>query len=805
MAGINLASSSSDADRQLTRALSAVVRSRVRRFLPVVAIVYLLYSLENVGPGGAGTFPVWPAFLSVMCGAVVWLNTRENAISDQCVEPSVFMILMLVLITCLGELNAATNTAQLPVLLLLVMAAGGTLLTQAWFAGFMATAMLGWTCVSVRTLPPKTAAFSALAIFITGAFSCIVFRARLHSQCEVQKARLEAENLKAQEQENQQRTELAIEGSRDGLWYWDLKAGVFNFSPGWAALLGYEPGELETNVDEWFSRVHPGYIAELQTVIADHLAGTTDRFHHEHRLRSKDGTYIWVTARGAAARGPDGKPVAIAGAHADVSSIMALESRVLDDTFHDNLTSLPNRQFFLKHLELALERDQRPGKSSGLFGVMFLDLDRFKVINDSLGHLIGDQLLVAVAGRLRNCARQQDIIARFGGDEFVVLLNPLRDVNDAMAVAGRFRRALSEPFHIGGKEVASGATIGIVLSNQNATRPEDYLRYADMAMYHAKAHSKGDIQLFNEEMTANATELCDLQNDLARALHRQELLLHYQPLVSIGSGKICGAEALIRWKRADGRVLLPGQFISVAEEMGLIGDIGEWALRTACAQNSAWQRAGLPPMRVAVNLSAKQLQHSNFSARVVKILEETRLSSRWLELELTETALMDTLELAPAALDQLTKQGIRIAIDDFGTGYSSMNYLRRYNFHALKMDRCFVSDIVSDKRTGAIAKGLISLAHNLDLSVVAEGVEHQDQLNFLRAENCDAVQGYLASTPVPPEAFTQLLQAGSVGKKLLQDAPDAAWATQQSELELAAMMQEIQASGSPGTEHPVLG
>ena len=423
---------------------------------------------------------------------------------------------------------------------------------------------------------------------------------------------------------------------------------------------------------------------------------------------------------------------------------------------------------------------------TGLFAVMFLDLDRFKVVNDSMGHLVGDQLLVAVANRLRRCARQSDVVARFGGDEFVVLLNPIRDLEEAISAAQRFRRALNEPFQIDGREVASGATLGIVLSNRNAERPEDYLRFADMAMYHAKAHSKGDIQLFNEDMTTQATQLCDLQNDLARALSRNELMLNYQPLVAIGSGQICGAEALIRWNRADGRVLLPGQFISLAEEMGLIGDMGEWALRTACAQNSEWQQAGLPPVRVAVNLSAQQLEHHDFPKRVAAILAETHLSPRWLELELTETALMDSLKLAPAALDQLTKQGIRIAIDDFGTGYSSLDYLRRYNFQALKIDRCFVSEVASDRRAGAIAKGLISLAHNLDLSVVAEGVEHRDQLNFLREEHCDAIQGYLASTPVSAGSFTQLLQAGSAGEKLLLDlsAPDSHLA--QRELTFAA-------------------
>ena len=788
MASLNPPQDRSVADSEVCQALDVVVRSRVLRFLPVVAFVYLLRTVVNEGSKGFDANPLLAVIAAVVCCALVWLIRRPSVISDRRVQPLVFVILMVILATCLAQQIVTPEMSQLPILLLLLLAGAGTLLSRRWFAAFTSVAALGWTLAGLGTPPSIIRTVSALAVLLTGAFAYVALRARLRRQSEVQRTRLWVERLEAQAQETRQRAELAIDGSRDGLWYWELESGNFHFSPHWAALLGYAPGELETNVDEWFSRVHPGYAAELKTEIANHLQGSTDRIQHEHRLRRKDGTYVWVTARGTAVRAPEGKAIAVAGTHADVSSIMALETRVLDDTFHDKLTSLPNRQFFIKHLELAMERSQRADKPNGLFAVMFLDLDRFKVVNDSMGHLVGDQLLIAVAGRLRNCARENDIVARFGGDEFVVLLNPVRDTEEAVTAAGRFRRALSEPFQIDGREVTSGATLGIVLSNQNAKCTEDYLRYADMAMYHAKAHSKGDVQLFNQEMTVKATQLCDLQNDLARAVYRRELLLHYQPLVSIESGKICGAEALIRWRRGDGRVLLPGEFISIAEEMGLIGDIGEWALRTACAQNSAWQRAGLPPLRVAVNLSAQQLGN-DFPGRVVSILEETRLSSRWLELELTESALMDSLDLAPAALEQLSKNGIRIAIDDFGTGYSSLNYLRRYNFQALKMDRCFVGDIVSDKRAGAIAKGLISLAHNLDLSVVAEGVEHRDQLNFLRAENCDAVQGYLASTPVAPEAFTRLLQTGSMGERLLHDPSVATWAPPQRELEAAVMIQ----------------
>jgi len=340
----------------------------------------------------------------------------------------------------------------------------------------------------------------------------------------------------------------------------------------------------------------------------------------------------------------------------------------------------------------------------------------------------------------------------------VLLLNRIGSVEEAFSIGNRIQSALSAPFQIAGREVLSGASIGIALSTEETDRSEDFLRYADIAMYQAKSKNEGAVRIFDEDMNTHATKLCDLQNDLRRALDRQQFVLHYQPTVSMHSGKILGVEALIRWQRPK-ELVAPTDFIPMAEDLGLINDIGEWALRSACAQSMAWQRAGMPHIRMAVNISAPQLQQRGFTRQVRQILSETGLSPDSLELELTETALIDSLDRAPAALTELWDLGVGIAIDDFGTGYSSLNYLRQFNFRTLKMDRCFVSDIILDKKAAAVARGVIALAHDLDLSVVAEGVEHDDQRHFLEAQACDQFQGFLASRPLPSEQFAKLLRA----------------------------------------------
>jgi diguanylate cyclase (GGDEF)-like protein len=436
----------------------------------------------------------------------------------------------------------------------------------------------------------------------------------------------------------------------------------------------------------------------------------------------------------------------------------------LHDAFHDRLTGLPNRDSLMARLEEVIEARKRNVRY--MFAVMFLDLDRFKVINDSLGHHIGDELLAAVAERLSSFQREADMIARLGGDEFVILLAGLQSPEEATQIANCIQEALAAPFQLVRHEVVTTASVGIVLSTTHFERPEDLLRNADIAMYHAKGRGQGLSQVFNSAMHVKTVRLWTLQNDLRHALERQELVLHYQPLISLEAGRISGAETLIRWQRSTGELVSPGEFIPLAEELGLIVDIGEWVIRAACAQNKLWQEAGYKPIRIAVNLSARQLRQKDFPNTVKRILQETGLEPQWLELELTESALMDGAEVTPAGLHALSCMGVRTSIDDFGTGYSSLTYLRKLKFNTLKIDRSFVSGISTDENAAALAKGMITLAHNLNLDVVAEGVETLAQLSFLHWHGCDQIQGFLASRPLPLARFTDLLEAD---RQLLQD------------------------------------
>jgi diguanylate cyclase (GGDEF)-like protein/PAS domain S-box-containing protein len=562
------------------------------------------------------------------------------------------------------------------------------------------------------------------------------------------------EQLRASEE----RYALAASGANDGLWDWDLKTNRIYFSPRWRFMLGLAENDPASTPQDWFHLIHPEDISRLKAKISAHIEGPTPHFEDEHRARHKDGTLRWMLSRGLAIRDASGRAIRMAGSQTDITVRKAAEEQLLHDAFHDALTDLPNRALFMDRVELALQNAKRPGNN--VFAVLFLDLDRFKIVNNSLGHTIGDQLLKAAAHRLKRCLRPGDTVARFGGDEFAILLTEIAGPNDAVRVAERIKNELMEPFKLSRHEIFITASIGVAMSRHEYLRAEEVLRDADSAMYRAKSQGKARYEIFDKEMHTRAAALLELESHLRRAIHREQLLLFYQPILSLEDGRITGAEALLRWNHPQRGMISPGEFIPLAEETGLIAPIGEWVLRAACAQVKAWQQSSSRDFRVAVNLSSRQFEQQNLRTLIQRVLQDVGVPAESLELEITERMVIEDLELGARSLQDLSAMGLRIAIDDFGTGTSSLSYLRRLPLAALKIDRSFVKEMTTSANDAAITKAIIHLAHGLKLKVVAEGVETMEQAEYLRAQGCDEMQGFLFSPPVPPAEFSAWLGNG---------------------------------------------
>ncbi len=724
--------------------------------LPLLGLVYLVY-LVSATPVAWPTPPhhVLEALLSIgLLGAGIAL--RNHHIPPQAVAPMLRTFLVLLVLHVNVEWWLRPSTSILHPVLVLVAGACMTMAWKEWFFCLLCPVFSGWILYSFVWLPQNEQVLGILALGATAVPTAVLQWGRLRNL----PPPVANVALAVAAEVERERFLTAGEATQDGLWFWDLTSGSFSYNASWARLLAHKPGELREDVEEWLSRVHPGYIEDLRADIADHLKGSVSLFSNEHRLLRKDGTYVWVSARGTCQRNEKGKPISLSGSLRDMTSVIDAGRTSLHDSFHDKLTNLPNRGFLMARLNQLTSRKLAEGRKAPLFALLFLDLDRFKVINDSLGHLAGDQLLLGVADRLRRCVRPMDMVSRFAGDEFAVLLEQVVDTDEAVRIALRIRDALSVPHDLGGKEVISGASIGIVMGHDRGDTADELLHAADTAMYHAKTQRRGQVQLFDESLRAANSRILDLQNDLARALERDQLILHYQPYVSLTTGQIHGVEALVRWQRKPDELIGPTEFIPLAEDMGVIHEIGDWVLRTACAQSVAWSQQGVPSIRMSVNISARQLQDADFAARLKATVKETGMAAQLLELELTESTLIHTLDRAPHTLQHLSGLGIRTSVDDFGTGYSSLNYLRQFTFQTLKMDRCFVADLATDSRTRAIAKGLITLAHDLKLRVIAEGVERREQLQALTSLQCDAVQGFLISPPLREPLLTPGLRAG---------------------------------------------
>jgi diguanylate cyclase (GGDEF)-like protein/PAS domain S-box-containing protein len=512
-------------------------------------------------------------------------------------------------------------------------------------------------------------------------------------------------------------------------------------------IIGYSEQELRaTNFQEI---THEEDLQIVVGNISQVLAGKITTYQTEKRYVHQAGHPVWVLLSVSPVRVPQTNSLRFIFQIQDITDRKRAEEQLLHDALHDGLTGLPNRALFTDRLNLAIARAKR--RDDYGFTVLFLDLDRFKTINDSLGHLVGDQLLIGIARRLESCLRTGDTVARLGGDEFTILLDDIgEDPGDVIHLTERIKKELGRPFNLGGHEVFTSVSIGIAPSTTGYERPDDVLRDADTAMYRAKSLGKARHVVFDGEMHARAVNLLQLETDLRRAIERHEFLVYYQPIITLATGQLYGFEALVRWRHPKHGLISPADFIPIAEETGMIVNIGQWVLAEACRQLCAWQKRfpSSAPFSMSVNLSARQFAQPDLIGQVRQVLQETGLDAKYLKLEITESAVMDNSEQAIETLKQLRALGVELSIDDFGTGYSSLSYLHRFPISMLKIDRSFVNQMTEQNENTELVRTIVMLAGNLGMDVVAEGIETETQLSQLQALDCKRGQGYYFARPM---------------------------------------------------------
>jgi diguanylate cyclase (GGDEF)-like protein/PAS domain S-box-containing protein len=548
--------------------------------------------------------------------------------------------------------------------------------------------------------------------------------------------------------ESEERYALAARGANDGMWDWDLRNGNVYYSVRWKSMLGYGEDELANRPEEWLGRIHPDDREEVEARLAAHLNGRNPYFECEYRVMHKDGAYRWVLNRGLAVRAEEGRAHRMAGSQTDITSRKKAEEQLVYDAFHDALTGLPNRALFLDRLQHVIAASHR--RKGALYAVLFLDMDRFKIINDSLGHSVGDQLLIAVGRRLAECIRPGDTVARLGGDEFAVLLGNISELAHAIDVVGRINKKLDVSLDIMGNEIFTSVSIGIAVGADRYERPEQVLRDADIAMYEAKARGNSCYEVFDSKMHANILDRLQLEADLRGALDRKELVLYYQPIIDLKTQRLTGCEALVRWRHPKRGLIYPMEFIPLAEENGLIYPIGEWIIHEACRELNTLQERypAQPPLKMSINISGKQFTRKDLVSKLAGFLRETAVKPGSLALEITESMIMENVEAAVETMNQIRGMGVQLHIDDFGTGYSSLSYLHRFPVNALKIDGSFIKKLTADGANREIILSIISLAKSMNFDVIAEGVELEHQLANIKEMQCAYGQGFLFAHPM---------------------------------------------------------
>lgn len=565
--------------------------------------------------------------------------------------------------------------------------------------------------------------------------------------------------------QSEERYVLAARGANDGLWDWDLTTNRVFYSARWREIVGDMDLKADDTPEQWYHMVHPDDLDQLKADLVQHWEGVTEHFENEHRVRQADSVYHWVQVRGIVER-HDNKPCRMAGSIRDITARKEAESRLRYQALHDDLTGLPNRTLLMDRLTGCVLRARR--QKDYRFAILFMDLDRFKVVNDSLGHAAGDELLVEFSKRIESSLRRsdtisrinQDTIARLGGDEFVLLLDPIEDAAQVCRIADRLQRILTEPFHIGGQEVFTSGSIGIAIGDSRYERAEDLLRDADMAMYRAKSSGRARFDLYDEEMHKAALTRLQVENDLRRALDGDQFVMQYQPIVDLGTGRVTGFEALVRWDHPQRGRVSPGLFIPVAEETGLIVPIGAWVLKQACKDLKLMQDQ-LGPDRVvtmSVNLSKRQINEPGLVDTVRQAIKFSGIEQNRLKLEITESVVMEATESLLPVLHELRELGCQLHMDDFGTGYSSLSCMHRFPLDVIKIDRAFIVNMTDDPRYAAVVNAIVTLTHNLNMKVTAEGVETRDQLAQVLSLDCDYCQGYYFAKPLNCDEALSLLQ-----------------------------------------------